>query len=56
MIYQPSKDLLTHRNRLTVIENKLTVTKEERGRGEINEEFGINIYTLLMTSVVSYSV
>ena len=33
-------------NRLTGIEKKLMVTKEEK-EGGINEEFGINIYTLL---------
>ena len=37
---------LQNRNGLTDIENKLMVTKGERGGG-INWEFGINIYTLL---------
>ena len=36
---------LQNRNRLTDIEDKLMVTKEEKGG--INEEFGIKIYTLL---------
>ena len=36
-----------NRNRLTDIENKLMVTKGERWWGGINEEFGINTYTLL---------
>ena len=38
---------LQNRNRLTDIENKLMVTKGERGGGGINEEFGIKRYTLL---------
>ena len=40
---------LQNRNRLTDIENKLMVTKRDSGGrgGEINEDFGINIYTLL---------
>ena len=36
-----------NRNRPTDIEDKLMVTKGERGWGEINQEFGINRYTLL---------
>ena len=39
---------LQTRNRLTDLENKLMVTKGERGRMTgINEEIGINIYTLV---------
>ena len=41
---------LQNRNRLTDIEEKLMVTKGDRGGqrgGEINQEFGINRYTLL---------
>ena len=38
-------NLLQNRNRLTDIENKLMVTKGDGGVGEINKEFGINIYT-----------
>ena len=38
---------LQNRNRFTDLENKLRVTKGERLWGGINEEFGINIYTLL---------
>ena len=40
-------NLFTNRNRLTDIENKLMVTKGEMWRGGINQELGINIYTLL---------
>ena len=39
-------NLFTKQNRLTDMENKLMVIKEERGRG-INWEFGVNRYTLL---------
>ena len=35
------------RNRITDVEDKLTVTKGKRGRGGINWEIGIDIYTLL---------
>ena len=36
------------KQRLRDLENKLMVTKREKcGRGGINWEFGINIYTLL---------
>jgi len=36
------------KQRLIDLENKLMVTKRERrGRGRINWEFGIDIYTLL---------
>ena len=38
-------NLFTNRNRLTDRENKLMVTKWEGG--QINQEFGINRYTLL---------
>ena len=38
---------LQNRNRLTDIKNKLTVTKGERGERRINEEVGINRYTVL---------
>ena len=37
---------LQSRNRVIDVENKLMVTKGERGRG-INWEIGIDIYTLL---------
>ena len=37
---------LQNRKRLTDTENKLMVTKRERGRGGINWEFGINRYRL----------
>ena len=41
-------NLLQNRNTLTDLENKLFVTKGERSaEGGINEEFGINRYTLL---------
>lgn len=40
------KMYLRNRNRLSDIQNKLTVTKGE-SRGERNEEFGINIHVLL---------
>ena len=40
-------NLFTKQNRLTDFKIKLTVTKGEMWRGRINEEFGINIYTLL---------
>ena len=39
-------ELITNRIRLTGIENKLLVTKEER-RSKINEEFGVNRCTWL---------
>ena len=39
-------NLFAKQNRPTDIENKLTVTKGERGGVGINQEFGINIYTL----------
>ena len=41
----------TNRNRVTDVENKLTVTKGEAGwgGGGINWEIGIDIYTLLYT-------
>ena len=39
--------LFKNRNRLTDFENKLMVTKRNRGRG-ISQDFGINIYTLLL--------
>ena len=39
---------LQNRNRLTDIENKFIITKGERNGG-INEEYGINRYTLLYT-------
>ena len=35
-------------NRCTDIENKLVVTKGERGEGGINQEFGMNTYKLLV--------
>ena len=38
---------LQNRNRPTDIENKLMVTKRETWGGGINQEFGINIHTLL---------
>ena len=38
---------LQNRNRLTEFENKLMVTKGKRWGAGINQEFGINIYTLL---------
>ena len=38
---------LQSRNRLIDVENKLMVTKEETLEGGINDEFGINIYTIL---------
>ena len=37
---------LQNRNRVTDVENKLTVTKGEKGGG-INWEIGIDIFTLL---------
>ena len=40
-------NLFTKENRLTDIENKLTVTKRERVVGEINKEFGNKMYALL---------
>ena len=36
-----------NRNRPTDTENKLMVTKEERGGGGVNKEVGVNIYTLV---------
>ena len=39
---------LQNRNRVTDVENKLMVTKGERGGG-INWEIGIDTYTLLYT-------
>ena len=42
-------NLEKERNILTDIENKFIVTKGKEGiGGEINQEFGINIYTLLI--------
>ena len=39
---------LQQRNRLLELENKLMVTKEDTGGGRyIDQEYGINIYTLL---------
>ena len=38
---------LQNRNRLTDIENKLMVTKGETLGEGINQELGMNIYTLL---------
>ena len=38
---------LQNRNRVTDVENKLTVAKGERKRGGIKCEIGIDIYTLL---------
>ena len=38
---------LQNRNRLTDIKNKLLVTKGETWQGEINQELGVNIHTLL---------
>ena len=38
---------LQNRNRPTDTENKLMVTKEERGGGGVNKEVGVNIYTLV---------
>ena len=35
---------LQNKKRLTDIENKLTVTKEESAGGGVNEEFGTNSY------------
>ena len=41
-----TNEVVCNRNRVKDVENKLMVTKEERGRG-INWEIGIDIYTLL---------
>ena len=38
---------LQNRNRPTDTENKLMVTKEERGGGGVNKEVGVNLYTLV---------
>ena len=38
---------LQNRNRVTDVENKIMVTRGERGGGGINWEFGIDMYTLL---------
>ena len=46
--------LFKNRNRLTDFENKLMVTKRNRGRG-INQESGINIYTLLLPLLSRFS-
>ena len=43
---------IKNRNRLTDTENKLMVTKRERKRG-INQEFGVEIYTLLYTKYIT---
>ena len=40
-------NLFTNRNRLTDLENKLTVTSGEGRGGRIDWEFGIDMYTLL---------
>ena len=39
--------MVQNRNRVTDVENKLMVTKGERGGGGINREIGIDMYTLL---------
>ena len=44
---------LIYVNKLTDIENKLTVTKGERRWGGINEEYGINRYTPLHIKYVN---
>ena len=44
-------NLLT-KHRVTDVENKLIVTKGERGGG-INSEIGIDIYTLLLLLLLS---
>ena len=41
-----TNEVVCNRNRVKDVENKLMVTKEERGRG-INWEIGIDIYTIL---------
>ena len=43
---------LKNRNRPTDIENKFMATKGEVRGQEINQEFGINIYTILYTKYV----
>ena len=43
---------LQNKNRLTEIENKIMVTKGQAWRRWINQEFGINIFTLLYSSIV----
>ena len=40
-------NLFINRNRITDLENKLTVTKGERDGGGVNWEFGITRCTLL---------
>ena len=45
MIISRSIQVLQNRNRLTDIENKLTVTKGKRVKGERSQEAGITIYT-----------
>ena len=40
-------NLFIKQNRLTGTENKLMVSKGERWKGEINWEFGINVFTLV---------
>ena len=42
-----TKELIYKTETDTYIENKLMVTKGERGEGERNWEIGIDIYTLL---------
>ena len=36
-----------NRNRLTNFKNKFMVTKVEKGRGQINKEFGVNMHTTI---------
>ena len=38
---------LQNRNRLTDLENKLSITRGEGGREGVVREFGIHMYTLL---------
>ena len=44
---------IQNRNRPTDIEKNLMVTKRERGGGEINQQFGINIYRLLYIKLIT---
>ena len=46
-------NLFTSRDRLTDIENQLMVTKGEKGERKINEELGMNRYTLLCIKQIS---
>ena len=48
-----TRTCLQNRNRLTDLENKLTVTKGEKREHRVNEEIETDIYTLLYENQVT---